>query len=129
MDNACLYTRVTHAHTHIYIHIYSDACIEPPLRAAVPTPKAPRKPVRARVRTRARIGGAAAHNAPSRIKARPSASAIVRAAGPGAARTPENEVTRAVFHAPMSALNADAEVNACAPKPHAVHADGQGSHG
>ena len=34
--------------------------------------------------------------------------------------------TRAVFHAPMFALNADADWNACAPKPHAVHADGQG---
>jgi hypothetical protein len=37
--------------------------------------------------------------------------------------------TDAVFQAPMSALNADAERNACAPKPHAVDADGQGSHG
>ena len=37
-------------------------------------------------------------------------------------------MTDAVFHAPMFALNADAnkEPNACAPKPHAVHADGQG---
>ncbi len=35
-------------------------------------------------------------------------------------------VTDAVFHAPMLALNADADWNACAPKPHAVHADGQG---
>jgi hypothetical protein len=53
----------------------------------------------------------------------------VRAAGPGAAHTPYNEVTRAVFHAPMLALNAFAESNACAPEPHAVHADGHGSHG
>jgi hypothetical protein len=30
------------------------------------------------VRTRARIGGAAAHNRPRRLEARPSASAIVR---------------------------------------------------
>ncbi len=59
-------------------------------------------------------------------KPRPSASAIVRAAGPGAAHTAYNEVTDAVFHAPMLALNADAEVNACAPKPHSVDADGQG---
>ncbi len=106
--------------------MYSDACIEPPLRAAVPTPKAPRKRVPTRVRTRARIGGAGAHNGPRRTEARPSASAIVRAAGPGAAHTWFNAVTDAVFHAPMSALNADAEENACAPKPHAVHADGQG---
>jgi hypothetical protein len=77
------------------------------------------------VRTRARNGGAAAHNGPRRIEARPSASAIVRAAGPEAAHTPFNVVTRAVFHAPMFALNADAETNACVPKPHAVDADGQ----
>jgi hypothetical protein len=38
-------------------------------------------------------------------------------------------VTDAVFHAPMFALKADAEVNACAPKPHAVDANRQGSHG
>ena len=42
-------------------------------------------------------------------KPRPSASAIVRAAGPGAAHTEDNVVTRAVFHAPMFALNADAD--------------------
>ncbi len=77
------------------------------------------------MRTRARNGGAAAHNGPRRIEARPSASAIVRAAGPEAAHTPFNVVTRAVFHAPMFALNADAETNACVPKPHAVDADGQ----
>jgi hypothetical protein len=34
--------------------------------------------------------------------------------------------TDAVFHAPMLALNADADRNTCAPRPHAVHADGQG---
>jgi hypothetical protein len=33
----------------------------------------------------------------------------VRAAGPGAAHTAANVVTRAVFHAPMLALNTDAE--------------------
>ena len=70
---------------------------------------APRKRVPACVRTRARIGGAAAHNRPRRTAARPSASAIVRAAGPGAAHTEDNVVTDAVFHAPMFALNADAE--------------------
>jgi len=55
-------------------------------------------------------------------KPRPSASTIVRAAGPKAAHTPSIVATRAVFHAPMFALNADADRNACAPKPHAVHA-------
>ncbi len=63
----------------------------------------------ARVRTRARIGGAAAHNRPRRTEARPSAPAIVRAAGPGAAHTLYNVVTAAVFHAPMLVLNADVE--------------------
>jgi hypothetical protein len=82
-----------------------------------------------RVRTRTRIGGAAAHNRPRGIEAWPSAPAIVRAAGPGAAHTEPNEVTDAVFHAPMLALKADAELKACDPKPHTVHADGQGSHG
>jgi hypothetical protein len=85
--------------------------------------------VPARVRTRAHIGGAAANNRPRRIEARPSASAMVRVAGPEAAHTKYNEVTDAVFHAPMLALNADAEPNACPPKPHAVHADAHGSHG
>ncbi len=75
---------------------------------------------------RAHIGGAAAHNRPRRIEARPSASAVVRAARPGAAHTETNVVTAAVFHAPMLALKADDDLNACAPKPHAVHADGQG---
>ncbi len=79
-----------------------------------------------RVRTRAHIGGAAAHNGPRRIEARPSASAIVRAAGPGAAHTWYNVMTRAVFHAPMSALKAAAPLNTCVPTPHAVDTDGQG---
>jgi hypothetical protein len=70
---------------------------------------APRKRVPTRVRTRERFGSAAAHNRPRRIEARPSASAIVRAAGPGAAHTEDNVMIDAVFHAPMSALNAEAE--------------------
>jgi hypothetical protein len=43
-------------------------------------------------------------------------SAAVRA-GPGAAHTRYNVVTEAVFHAPMFALKADAELNACEPRP------------
>ncbi len=46
------------------------------------------------------------------FEARPSAAAVVRAAGPGAAHTQSNLVTAAVFHAPMFALNADADLNA-----------------
>ena len=38
-----------------------------------------------------------------------------RAARAGKAHTPANVVTAAVFHAPMFALNADADQNACAP--------------
>jgi hypothetical protein len=38
-----------------------------------------------------------------------------RAAGRTAAHTEEKEVTDAVFHAPMFALNADAIWNACEP--------------
>jgi hypothetical protein len=116
----------------MYRCIFSDACIEPPLDAAVPTPNAPRKRLSACTCAHPRgIGGAAEHNGPRRIEARPSASAIVRAdrAGPEAAHTPFNEVTDAVFHAPMFALKANAAWNACVPKPHAVDADGKGSHG
>jgi hypothetical protein len=39
-----------------------------------------------------------------------------------------NVVTAAVFHAPMFALNADAEMNACEPRPPAVDAGGRRSH-
>ena len=38
-----------------------------------------------------------------------------RAAGRKAAHTPNKSLTRAVFHAPMSALNALAVANACKP--------------
>ncbi len=49
----------------------------------------------------------------------------MRAAGPGAKHTEYMLDTRAVFHAPMFALNLNAPSNACAPKPPAVDADGQ----
>ena len=51
--------------------------------------------------------------------------AVARRPGPKAAHTADNVVTAAVFHAPMFALNADAQANACAPKPPAVDADGK----
>ncbi len=79
-----------------------------PLGGRTYTQTTPSKRMPTRVRTRERIGGAAAHNRPRRIEARPSASAIVRAAGPEATHTPLKVDTRAVFHAPMFALNADA---------------------
>jgi hypothetical protein len=46
-----------------------------------------------------------------------------------AAHTEFNVVTDAVFHAPMSALNADAYTNACAPNHPRSTADGTRSHG
>ena len=116
--------RNTQTHKHVYIYIRMHA---PNLPSARPYlhPRAPRKRVLTRVRTRARIGDAAAHNRPRRTEAPAErVPPFVRAAGPGAAHTQYNVVTRAVFHAPMLALNA--MLNACAPKPHAVDADGQG---
>jgi hypothetical protein len=44
------------------------------------------------------------------------------------ARTPDNTATDAVFHAPMFALNADANPNACEPSRTRSIADGKGSH-
>ncbi len=69
-----------------------------------------RVPTRLHTHTRARSGGAAAHNGPRRIDVPPSASRLPwRAARAGkAAHTAVKSVTRAVFHAPMFALNADA---------------------
>jgi hypothetical protein len=89
-----------------------------------------RAPIRARTHSRARIRGAAAHNGPRRTDDPPSASRLRwRAARAGkAAHTPCNVVAAAVFHAPMFALNADAEMNACEPRPPAVDADGRRSH-
>ncbi len=99
-----MFTRGTHTHTHTYlyirIHVSNLPSAQPYLH---PWPRAKR--VTARVRTRARIGGAAAHNRPRRTEARPSASAVVRAAGLGAAHTVAMFDTDAVFHAPMLALN------------------------
>jgi hypothetical protein len=73
---------------------------------------------------------ARAHTGPRRTDDPPSASRPRwRAAGPErAAHTDSNVVTDAVFHAPMFALNADADWNACAPRPPAVDADGRRAH-
>jgi hypothetical protein len=54
-------------------------------------------------------------------------SAAVRA-GPEAAYTKDKPVTEAVFHAPMFALKADAELNACEPRPRRSAAAGKCSH-
>ncbi len=63
------------------------------------------------------IGGAAAHigrAASNPRRARPG-HLRWRAAGRKRRDTSDNEVTAAVFHAPMSALNAAADRNACEP--------------
>ncbi len=129
MYNVCTYTRVTHTHTHahayLYVYIRMHVPNLPTTRPCLhPRPRVSEcRHVCARERASAvplRTTGCAASTT------RPSASTVVRAAGPGAAHTANNVVTDAVFHAPMFALNADAEANTCAPKPHAVHADGQG---
>ena len=64
---------------------------------------------------RARIGGAAAHNGRAASKTGRARPPRWSAAGRKAAHTAPKEVTDAVFHAPMSALNADASANACEP--------------
>ena len=100
---------------HVYIHTY------PVFRTRSYTYARGRPhmrvPTRLRAHTRARIGGAAAHNGPRRTDDPPSASRLRwRAARAGkAAHTPCNVVAAAVFHAPMFALNADAPLNACEP--------------
>jgi hypothetical protein len=71
------------------------------------------------MRTRARASGdidgaAVTHNGRACVGDRPSA--VRRGArGPEAAHTLDNVVTEAMFHAPMLALNAVAERNACEP--------------
>jgi hypothetical protein len=51
-----------------------------------------------------------------RMRRRPTERSPPRCAcGPEAAHTEDNVVTEAVFHAPMFALKADAERNACEP--------------
>ncbi len=66
----------------------------------------------------ARIGGPAAHNGPRHPDDPAERVPPAVAAPPGperAAHTACNVVIEAVFHAPMFALNADAELNACEP--------------
>jgi hypothetical protein len=69
--------------------------------------------VRTRLRThaRARIGGRrrAQRPAPDRTSAERVPLALARRRADKAAHTLTKKVTAAVFHAPMSALNADAE--------------------
>jgi hypothetical protein len=91
-----------------------------------------RGPTRLRTHTRARPSAvAAAHNGPRRIDDRPRLSRLRwRAARAGkAANTWVKSVTAAVFHAPMSALNAEAYKNACEPSRPRSTPTGTRSHG
>jgi hypothetical protein len=69
-----------------------------------------RVPTRLRTHARERIGGPAAHNGLCRIDvpAERVPPAVARRRGGKAAHTWDKSVIDAVFHAPMSALNADA---------------------
>jgi hypothetical protein len=65
-----------------------------------------------------RIGDAAAHNSRAASKTERAHPVSIRRGArcrPKDAHTEPNEVTDAMFHAPMSALNADADWNACKP--------------
>ncbi len=121
MDNVCVSVLPTHICRYIFGCMYRTS--PPRGRTYTQGPAQASACTCAHARAHRRCRRAQPPAAP---KPRRSVSAVVRAAGPGAAHTENNEVTRAVFHAPMSALNADAPTNACAPTPHAVHADGQG---
>ncbi len=100
----------THTNTHIYIYLYNPLN-EPNLPSARPYLYPwPHASECLHVCARAHASAVPPRTTgPRRTEARPSAAAIVRAAGPGAAHTWDNVVTDAVFHAPMLALNADAE--------------------
>ncbi len=90
-----------------------------------------RVPTRLRTDTRARASAV-----PPRTTARAAPTTRPSASRPQwrgtragkAAHTYFTEVTAAVFHAPMSALNADAALNACAPHHPRSTADGTRSH-
>jgi hypothetical protein len=116
-----IYTYDTHTYRHTYIPLLLRAAISA-ISAHVHT--------HACARPHAHIGGPAAHNGLRRIDvpAERVPPAVARRPGRKAAHTWDNVMTAAVFHAPMFALNADAWVNACAPRPPAVHAGGRRSH-
>ena len=67
-------------------------------------------------RAHAHIGGAATAQKAAHASATDRAQSAAVRAGPEAAHTLDKSVTRAVFHAPMFALKADTEANACEPR-------------
>ncbi len=125
----CILHTYIFMHRHTYIHETRLSHAQLYLRTWTPAhARAHTSPHYTRARSSAVPPRTTARGAPTTRRARPACGGAPL--GPEkAAHTWDNEVTRAVFHAPMFALNADAELNACAPKPHAVDADGQGSHG
>jgi hypothetical protein len=113
-------------HTYIYIHTYTYMLIHTYIYAVFRTrnytyaPGHPRMRVSTRLRTHPRARASAvpprttARAAPTTRRARPACGG----APPGPKRPAHTctiEVTDAVFHAPMFALNLDAYWNACAP--------------
>ncbi len=115
--HTCIYMRVyvciyitTHGHVYTYMHISRT-------RSYTYTRVRPRMRVPTHLGTHTRARASAAHNGPRRIDDPPSASRLRwRAArAEETAHTPFKSVTRAVFHSPMFALNADAKLNACVP--------------
>ncbi len=66
-----------------------------------------------RTRARARTSAAPPRTTAAHASATDRAQSAAVRAGPEAAHTLDKSVTRAVFHAPMFALKADADSNAC----------------
>jgi hypothetical protein len=113
-----MYMYNAYIHIYIYIRIYTYKYPVFATRSYTYTRGHPRMrgptrlPTRARAHRRSRRAQPPApHRRPDR--ARPAGGGTVP--GRKAAHTQCNVVTAAVFHAPMFALNADAEANACKP--------------
>ncbi len=119
-----MYTRG--AHTHVYIYIFGYTYRTSPQGGHGYT-RGPSASDCSHMCARMRAS-AVPPRTTGRAASMPRRARAPQCAPPGreAAHTWDNVVTAAVFHAPMFALKADAELNACAPKPHAVDADGQG---
>ncbi len=117
-------------HTHKYMHVSRLCYAQLYLHTWAPA--------HARAHTSAHTNTPAPHRrsrraqrpAPHRRPAERVPPAVARCPWPErAAHTPDKSVTAAVFHAPMSALNADANANACGPNQPRSTADGTRSHG
>ncbi len=105
-----IYTCNTHAHTYIYIYIFGCMYRTSPPRGRTYTHGPAQASACTCAHARARIGGAAAHNGPRCTEAPAErVPPFVRRRAEKAAHTAAMFDTDAVFHAPMLALNADAE--------------------